>query len=341
MRAALSSLLLLIAACEHSSPFTFVPGTQGPWGGGLPRRLTFSAGDDRNAAVTGGLIVFSRLEASALATRERCLALLPVDGGTLRGEYCPRLPTTLADTFLDTWTEPALSPDGHWVAYSWQQGSLVSVLGFYRTRLVVAPTAHADDTTRFAWYIDYAATAGTVTGILKPEWLDADRIRFLGAYEFFFKVKGGGQERYTDTTFVPLALLELDLRTGLVALVPGGDSATAWARAPDGGAWIVKAGDPARLLHLAAGMDVSTTVGVFTDSVRDLAAVAGTPVAVLGDTTIEWLDPVTGVVAGSLTSRTPVRRLSAVAGTRRFVVEIERDWSPFGWPANLWLFELP
>ena len=119
MRAALSSLLLLIAACEHSSPFTFVPGTQGPWGGGLPRRLTFSAGDDRNAAVAGGLIVFSRLEASALATRERCLALLPVDGGTLRGEYCPRLPTTLADTFLDrVWTEgdvrseePELDPD--------------------------------------------------------------------------------------------------------------------------------------------------------------------------------------------------------------------------------------
>src|SRR2546430_1335594 len=231
MRAALSSLLLLIAACEHSSPFTLVPG-----------------------------------------------------------------------------------------------------LGFYRTRLVVAPTAHADDTTRFAWYIDYAATAGTVTGVLKPEWLDADRIRFLGAYEFFFKVKGGGQERYTDTTFVPLALLELDLRTGLVALVPGGDSATAWARAPDGGAWIVKAGDPARLLHLAAGMDVSTTVGVFTDSVRDLAAVAGTPVAVLGDTTIEWLDPVTGVVAGSLTSRTPVRRLRAVAGTGRVLLGISLDPRPVPWP---------
>src|SRR3989441_1060212 len=256
MRAALSSVFLLIAACEHSSPFTFVPGTQGPWGGGLPRRLTFSAGDDRNASVTGGLIVFSRLEASALATRERCLALLPVEGGTLRGEYCPRPPPALADTFLDAWAEPALSPDGHWVAYSWQQGSLVSVLGFYRTRLVVAPTAHPTDTTRFAWYINYAATAGTVTGILKPEWLDADRIRFLGADEFFFKVKGGGQER-------------------------------------------------------------------------------------CGDTTIEWLDPISGSVAGTVISATPVRRLSAVAGTRRFVVEVERDWSPFGWPANLWLFELP
>jgi len=175
----------------------------------------------------------------------------------------------------------------------------------------------------------------------KPEWIDADRIRFLGAYEFFFKVKGGGQERYTDTTFVPLALLELDLRTGLVGPVPGGDSATAWAPAPDGGTWIMKAADPARVVHLAAGMDVRTTVGVFSDSVRDLAAIAGTPVAVVGDTTIEWLDVVSGAVAGSVVSTTPVRRLSAVPGTRRFVVEIERGWSPFGDPANLWLFELP
>src|SRR5438552_19126274 len=144
MRAALSSLLLLIAACEHSSPFTFVPVTQGPWGGGLPRRLTFSLGDDRNAAVTGGLIGFSRLDASALATQERCLALLPVDGGTLRGEYCPRGPVTLADTFLDTWTEPALSPDGRWVAYLWQQGSLSTVLCLYGTLLVVSPTSLPD-----------------------------------------------------------------------------------------------------------------------------------------------------------------------------------------------------
>src|SRR2546430_17025653 len=107
MRAALSSLLLLIAACEHSSPFTFVPGTQGPWGGGLPRRLTFSAGDDRNASVTGGLIGFSRLEASALATPERCPALLPPGGGTLRGEGRPRPPTTPAATLPRTSAEPA------------------------------------------------------------------------------------------------------------------------------------------------------------------------------------------------------------------------------------------
>src|SRR5256885_16043705 len=120
MRAALSGLLLLLAACDHSRPFSFTPGTEGPWGngsGGMPRRLTFSLGDDRNAAVTGGLVVFSRLEASALATQERCLALLPVDGGTLRGEYCPRGPVSLADTFVDTWTEPALSPDDRGVAY--------------------------------------------------------------------------------------------------------------------------------------------------------------------------------------------------------------------------------
>src|SRR5438046_1192359 len=139
MRAALSSLLLLLAACDHSRPFSFTPGAEGPWPGGLPRRLTFSLGDDRNAAVTGGLIVFSRLDASALATQERCLALLPVDGGTLRGEYCPRGPVTLADTFLDTWTEPALYPDARWVAYMWRPRYAVRSTGVYTVRLIVSP----------------------------------------------------------------------------------------------------------------------------------------------------------------------------------------------------------
>ena len=343
MRAALSGLLLLLVACDHSSPFSFTPGTEGPWPGGLPRRLTFSLGDDRNASVTGGMIVFSRLEASALATQERCLALLPVDGGTLRGEYCPRLPTTLADTFLDTWIEPALSPDGRWVAYIWQQGSLVSVLGFYRTRLVVAPTAHPDDTAHFSLYMNQPASGGrqNATVMLKPQWLDADRIRFIGAWEYIFKVKAGVVTRYTDTTFVPLALLDLDLQTGSLAVVPGADSVIAWAPAPDGGTWIVKEATPAQLQHLAIGTDTPTTVGVFTDPVRDLAAVDGAPVAIVTDTTIEWLDPATGTVVDSIVTSTPVRRLSAVPGTRRFVVELDRGFTRFGDPANLWLFQLP
>ena len=343
MRAALSSLLLLLAACDHSRPFSFTPGAEGPWPGGLPRRLTFSLGDDRNAAVTGGLIVFSRLDASALATQERCLALLPVDGGTLRGEYCPRGPVTLADTFLDTWTEPALSPDGRWVAYLWQQGSLVSVLGFYRTRLIVAPTSHPDDTTRFSLYMNFPASGGrqNAAAIVKPQWLDADRIRFIGAWEYVFKVKAGVVTRYTDTTFVPLALLELDLRGDSVAMVPGGDSVIAWAPAPDGGTWIVKSATPAQLQHIAVGVDVATPVGVFTDSVRDLAAVAGTPVAITGDTTIQWLDPLSGAVADSAHMPMLVRRLTAVPGTRRFIAELERGFDQFGDPANLWLYELP
>lgn len=115
----------------------------------------------------------------------------------------------------------------------------------------------------------------------------------------------------------------------------------AWAPAPDGGTWIVKSDTPTQLRHLAAGMDTATAVGVFTDSVRDLAAVGGTPVAIVGDTTIEWLDPVSGAVAGSAQLSLLVRRLSAVPGTRRFIAELERGFDQFGDPANLWLFELP
>jgi len=236
-----------------------------------------------------------------------------------------------------------LSPDGRWVAYLWQQGSLVSVLGFYRTRLIVAPTSHPDDTTRFSLYLNFPASGGrqNAAAIVKPQWLDADRIRFIGAWEYVFKVKGGGLIRYTDTTFVPLALLDLDLRTDSVAMVPGGDSVIAWAPAPDGGTWIVKAATPTQLRHLAAGMDTAIAVGVFSDSVRDLAAVGDTPVAVVRDTKIEWLDPTSGAIVDSAFTATPVRRLSAVPGTRRFIAELERGFDQFGDPANLWLYELP
>jgi hypothetical protein len=56
---------------------------------------------------------------------------------------------------VDTWIEPALSPDGRRVAYMWQQGSLVGVLGFGATRVVVAPANDPGDTTGLAWLIFY------------------------------------------------------------------------------------------------------------------------------------------------------------------------------------------
>jgi WD40 repeat protein len=334
----------LLAACEHAPSYgVAAPDSLGPRTLALPRRLTFNTGDDRHPAVTGAVIVYSRLDGDERGN-ERCLATLPAAGGTIVREQCPGPPRTAADTFVDTWTEPALSPDGRQVAYLWQQGSTISVLGFWSTSVVVASVDRAGDRSGFVWPIRFLTPGGRVGDAVSAiSWADDHTLRLLMGYEFIFKVKGGGVVRYTDTTFQSYGLAELDVATGQFAFVPGGDSAFAYTAAPDGGVWLVRNQDSTRLLHLAPGGDSATAVGAFTGPVRWLASVGGMPAAVVGDSRVEWLEPgdsvprqlPVGVGEG------PLRRIAAVEGTRRFVAEIERGTDLFGDPANLWLYELP
>jgi hypothetical protein len=338
-------LLAALAACGHTAPATFAgPDSLGPSSPGLPRRLTFSLGDDRTPAVTGGTLVFSRLEAADTGTRERCLAWLPVEGGRISRESCPPAQQTPADTFVDTWLEPALAPDGNRVAYVWQEGSLVSVLGFRRARLVVAPATRAADTSGYAREISILTSSGMIANsAVALSWADSNTVRFLATYEYIFKVKGGGLERYTDTTFVPLALMELDVPTGALRVAPGGDSAVAYAPAPDGGLWLVKSAAPATLMHRAPGADTAVAVGSYSAAVEDLAAVDGLAVAALAaGAGVEALDPVAGTrtTLGPFSGRTH-RVVAAPPPGRRVVIEVERDTTQFGAPANLWLLEIP
>jgi len=287
--------------------------------------------------------VYSRLDPDEQG-RERCVARLPVEGGTIISESCPRLPRTAADTFVDTWIEPALSPDRRRVAYMWQQGSLVSVLGFWATRVVVAPADRAGDSTGFVWPIFYIRPDGRFADAVRQlTWVDDRTVRFIIGYEYIFKVKGGGLERYTDTTFEAYGLADLDIETGTLRISGPGDSAFQYTQAPDGGLWLVRIGAPQRVWHLAPGADSVTPVGEFSAPVVWLANVNGMPAAIVGDTIVQWLVPGDSVprqmVVGG--SEGPVHRIVGIPGTRRFIAEIERGWDLFGDPANLWLYELP
>jgi hypothetical protein len=343
MRPATPLVLLFVlstATCEHGAPFTWAgPDTLGPFGTTMPRRLTFNTLDDRNPSVVGGELAFSRWDGTH--GRERCLAFLSAAGGTLHRTVCPPPPRTLADTFVDTWVEPALSPGGAQLAFVWQQGAPASYYTWTRTLVV----ARANDLGRptFAWPVWYVLPDGRIaTAVSKPIWISSTTIRFLASYERVYKVKGGGSERLTDTAMDAYSLADLSLTAGTVGVVPGADSTIAYAPIATGGTWIVKSADSTRLLFLAPGADSAVSVAVFLGPVVDLADVNGVPVGLrAGGDAVEWIDLTTGTVAQIETVR-PIRRIVAVPGTRRFVAEMENSADSLASVgANLWLFALP
>ena len=287
------------------------------------------------------MLVYSRLPAGGRIPRERCLAILPAEGGTLRGTYCPPLPATPADTFIDTWVEPALSPDGSRIAFAWQKGAPASYYTWARD-LVVAP-AHDPAHPTFTWPVWYVLPDGRIaTSVSKISWTSGTRLRLLASYERVFKVKGGGASRLTDTVTDMYALVDVDLGSGQVSLVPGGDSTIAYAPAFGGAYWLVKSSDSTRLLALAPGADTTNLVGFFGGPVTDITNVDGIPVAVRsGGLALEWLDINAGLVS-RLDWDTPISRIVALPGTRRFVAEVEKTAIQFAEDgANLWVFTIP
>jgi hypothetical protein len=328
-------LAMLAAACSHTEPFAAgTPPPLGPPSGSLPRQLTFNPGDDRSPAVTGDGIIYSRYDL-ARGTTAQCLAILPVEGGTLRATFCPPVPPP-PDSLIGTWLEPATSPSGRQVAFIWQRGYPLSTRAWTH-HLTVAPVdspAQGRQTLIAGW----ASDQRFYNSALKPTWIDEETVRFLAAYDFVFKVKGGGADRFTDTLPVPRTLMDLRVADGTLSAVLAGDSVIAYAPATDGGTWVVKEWDPTTLRHLdAAGALVAH--GAYFDTVRDLAEVDGRVLAATGDTFLTWLDPATGET-GSVAVTGPARRLTP-AGGRRVVAEVELDAREFGAPAHLWLLELP
>lgn len=349
-------LALLSAACEHTTPLEYEPPEAlPPASDAIPRRLTFNPGDDRNPSVSGGVLAFSRFELGdevsvpgGFEIAERCIAMLPYEGGTISARYCPS-PFAVPEDSVVTWVEPVLSPDGARIAYVWQKSHLHDVRTPKR-ELRVAP-AESPEEAEVRWSALWTMPDGRrPTTVIKPSWMDADRLRFLTGLDSVFKVKDGGMARGTDTITVAYALVDLDLATLEATVVPGAESAIAYAPAPDGGVWIVQRPDSTRLFHLPQGSATPQEIGSFSASVYDLANVDGVPVAGIAGAVVEALDLATGAsnTVGILGGR--VMRVAAVSGTRRYVVEVEvatgTVTGPTGVPlsvgsANLWLLELP
>lgn len=325
-------------ACDHTAPFAYTPPTDiGPHSDAFPRQLTFNLGDDREPFVTGDTVVFSRLD-PAQSKVNRCIDMMPVEGGTIFTEFCPASADDSVN--VNAWREPVLSPDRSTLAFVWQRGLTLSPGAQADTLMIVSAADPSQVLHR--WKLD-SVDAGL--GVLlaypsKPVWVDDATLRFL--YSTFSvtyldpRAPGYGTNHTADTTVEPVALVDLDVASGKVTPIPGTDGVTAYTMAPDGGVWFSTLGTGGALLHLAPGASTPDTAGMFSASVADLTVLDGRPVALLASReAVETIDT-TGVGRVVLAMMTPARRIVGAPGGH-LVVSLEVSSAPLGDRANLWL----
>ena len=111
---------------------------------------------------------------------------------------------------------------------------------------------------------------------------------------------------------------------------------------------MVRAADSTAVWRLDPATGLRTLVGRFASTPRDIAAVGGIIVAIVGDgSALAGLDPETGIALplfvladlSPLKDEGPARRLAS-AGGRRFVIELDHGVGRWGAPPDLWLMEL-
>jgi len=345
-------LALALASCGHSASFV-APGTGSdrPFAGGSPRRLTFNLGDDRAPAWlpdgSGLVYSFQRLDRP---DRDRCLGLLPPEGGRLLRTLCDANPA--ADDSTNVLTEPAPTAGGR-LAYLLVGSQAIDITPGYTA--VVLGTLGSPAAVQVLRTFPYFA----------PDTLRHDaasQLRWLDTTTVVYLAERVGYERPcqrcpVDTlrTGVDVVRLGLSGNATSLALIPGTRFASS-----------VAAGESADIIYYTLGGDSrvyrrvlsSGTVSVAHDFgsgiVRDVQVVGARLIAVVGGGVAFAFDSVLGYpiqrdrggplvlvdLASGAETVLPGNALAfrhpalAPSGTRLVAEAVDSV-------ADLWMFDLP
>ncbi|MEO8200943.1 MAG: hypothetical protein ABI679_10515 [Gemmatimonadota bacterium] len=213
-----------IMSCGHEAPFA-VDRTSpaGPFSQSFPRRITFNTGDDRTPTwlPDGSGIMYSS-ERIDRFDHDRCLTVIPPEGGTIIQRYCPTDP--VEDDSTNLMESPAVSSDGsiffHQVT-SWvgQQKLGESSLRLGRVNDPVS--------SRQLTLVPYLAPTGTIhSSIRSPVWTGTNTVVYL-AEQLFYQ----GSTFYPDTFFTGLDIVRLDVSGNppVFEVIPGTHFASSFA----------------------------------------------------------------------------------------------------------------
>lgn len=369
MRPAFWAAALLLAACAHTETAPVEIPDYPPFGDGVwPRPITFNQYDDRHPQwlPDGSGIIYSTERGDQQYDRDRCIALLPPDGGSQRWRTCEiegdRFDTT------DVYEWPSVSPTGDVTFIRTTGWRLSNKTGTPRIAL-----AHGFDIqhSRVVRTLPFISNTGKQQVIgWTFRWIASDQLVYLGVLEFIQTSAFRTDTFFTGQEVTLLHLID-DSTTNFTA-VPGTDWASSVAVGDDSTAIYYTIGGDSRVYrrHLMTG--VVDTVHDFGSGrvVRDVSVRGNTLAAIVGDSTIfsyeavhsGWVqrDEGGGISVVDLTTGAEVnfdlapiwlfRHPEISPDGHRLVVEVQ----PFAYPiqvpkfgtgatnhrADLWLFSL-
>ncbi|HET7039154.1 MAG TPA: hypothetical protein VFH97_04660 [Gemmatimonadales bacterium] len=253
--------LFALFACSHGEPFASAPpDSLGPFTSTLPRPLTLNPAADVTPSAAGDTVVFSRQD-EGRPDGDYCLALLPLEGGTLYGTRCAG--GLEPDTVRDAWLNPVISPDRARLAYLRDREVVRSgrELGHV---LVVAPWTFPDSAT-IVVRGSYPLSDTTVgNAFRRPAWAGDGAIRFLGGLE----------ESGPNATFVPGGVWEVPVGADPAPephRIPELADAVAFSQRGDGAVFFLSGSDPTGVYQWLPGTAPSPVAPFTCDDTATLA----------------------------------------------------------------------
>ncbi len=352
--------LTLLAAvvpvgCTHDGPF--VPGAYAPGvppGAGALLRLTYNAGLDLAPSwLPDGSGFFYTTERYDRPDRDRCLALLPAEGGTITRQICNRVPA--ADDSVDAFAAATVAPDGR-LAYVRASAPLDvgRPLAPRFTELVVATLTDPHRLTLLQSFPHPGPSGRGHDGVAHLRWLSDSVLVYVGQRVAYippcFRCP-------PDTIPSGLELVRLDLGgpVPVPSMLPGSDQASSVAVAGGDTVWFTVNGD-SRVFRLVLSTDSLAVLHDFGAGgiARDVQVAGNTLLAVVGGDVSFTNDPTVGplqrdgggpifavdLTTGTETQVTPTgfqfRHIALAPDGTRLVAELVT-----GATTDLWLVEVP
>jgi WD40 repeat protein len=285
--------VVLTGACEHSSaidPSPYPPAP--PFSSLLPRRLTFNRGDDRTPAwlPDGSGIIYS-MERQDRPDHDRCLSVLPAEGGTIRTSYCQLDP--VHDDSTDLLEAPAVSSTG--ILFVHRVVSWVGQQKLGASALLLG-TAERPIEATFLRALPYTASNGRLHSSVRiPQWIGADTLVYLAEQLFY---EGSTFLPDTFTTGVDIGLVDFSAGAPRFETIPGADYASGVDVSQDGTALYYTLGGDSRVFRreLSTG-SINTTYDFGAGNiVRDARVRGSTLAAIVGRSVLYRFEDAHGYV---------------------------------------------